>query len=130
MTQIRKILCPVDFFPASLAAAKQASVIASRYNARLILLHVIEPVAPWADRVPLKTRGVIEAITEKSFTELQKLASLPPLNKVRPEVMVRTGLVDEVIESTVRAHGVDFVVMGTHGRRIERYFLGSTTERF
>jgi nucleotide-binding universal stress UspA family protein len=130
MTQIRKILCPVDFFPASLAAAKQASAIANRYDARLILLHVIEPVAPWADRVPLKKRGIIEAITEKSLTELNELARLAPLDKVRPEVTVRTGLVDVVIESTVRAEGADFVVMGTHGRRIERYFLGSTTERF
>jgi nucleotide-binding universal stress UspA family protein len=130
MAQIRTILCPIDFFPASLAAAKQASAIANRYKARLILLHVIEPVAPWADRVPLKTRGIIEAITEKSFTELKELASLPPLDKVRPEVMVRTGLVDVVIQSTVRGQAVDFVVMGTHGHRIERYFLGSTTERF
>lgn len=130
MVEIRKILCPIDFFPASLAAAKQASTLAVRYDARLILLHVIEPVAPWADRIPLKTRGIIEAITEKSLSELKKVANLPPLGKVRPEVVVQTGLVDVVIESTVRGQGVDFVVMGTHGRRIERYFLGSTTERF
>jgi nucleotide-binding universal stress UspA family protein len=130
MAQIRKILCPVDFFPASLAAAKQAGALANRYNARLILLHVVEPVAPWADGVPLKTRGIIETITEKSLGELKKVANLPPLDKVRPEVIVQTGLVDVVIESTVRAQSVDFVVMGTHGRRIERYFLGSTTERF
>src|SRR3954447_728019 len=107
MAQINKILCPVDFFPASLAAAKQASAIAYRYNARLILLHVIEPVAPWADRVPLKTRGIIETITEKSVTELKKLANLPPLDKVRPEVMLRTGLVDVMIESTLRAQRAD-----------------------
>ena len=114
--EIRKILCPVDFFPASIAAAKQASAIANRYNARLILLHVIEPVAPWADRVPLKTRGIIETI-RVIITELKKLANLPALDKVRPEVMVRAGLVDLMIESTIRAQRLDFVVMGTYGRR-------------
>jgi len=130
MVEMRKILVPVDFFPASLTAVKQAIELAIRYSARLTLLHVIEPIAPWVDGVPFNAREIIEKTTTKSTAELNKVAALSHAADVRTEVLVRNGPVDTVIESAVRTEGVDFVVMGTHGRRaIGKFFLGSTTER-
>ena len=45
MITIKKILCPVDFFPASDAAVSYAAGLAGIYGAGIHLLHVITPVA-------------------------------------------------------------------------------------
>jgi len=120
----------VDFFPASRAAAKYAIALASRFKAGLVLLHVIEPVAPWIDEVPLETREMRTTARAKSVEELNTLANLADASNVRAQVVVQNGFVDTIIEAAVRAHSVDLVVMGTHGRRqLGRFFLGSTTER-
>src|SRR6478736_5935932 len=43
--RIRTILVPTDFSAASIKALKYAAAFAGQFGAKLILLHVIEPVA-------------------------------------------------------------------------------------
>ena len=128
MLTIHKILCPIDFSPTSLQAAKYAIALAHRYRARLLFVHVVEPFAPWVYEFPLPPLAA--AVTGKSAAELNKLAKQARMARVRAEVLVRRGLVDVAIQSAIRTQGVDFVVMGTHGRRhIEKFFLGSTADQ-
>jgi nucleotide-binding universal stress UspA family protein len=130
MLRLKTLLCPIDFFPASETAVEYAITLAHTYDARLILLHVVEPIPPWVDEVPLDTYAVTEAMTKSATAELNKFAKKATARKVSVEVVVRSGLVDIAIESLIRQRGVDFVVMGTHGRRgLEKFFIGSTAER-
>ena len=46
MITINKILCPVDFFPASDAAVSYAVGLGANYGATIHLLHVITPILP------------------------------------------------------------------------------------
>jgi nucleotide-binding universal stress UspA family protein len=46
MIHFRKILCPVDFFPASERALTYAVKLAAKDNARLKLLHVVSLLVP------------------------------------------------------------------------------------
>src|SRR5437867_4149800 len=130
MTRIQNILCPVDFFPASESAANYAIALAKNYGARLILLHVVEPVAPWAYEVPIDTTGLIKTMIARSTEEMSRFAKRAEAAKVPVDVVVRAGEVDLEIESLIGKRNVDFVVMSTHGRRgLEKFFMGSTTER-
>jgi nucleotide-binding universal stress UspA family protein len=44
--------------------------------------------------------------------------------------LLRTGVPHEEIVKTAGAEGIDYVVMGTHGRgALDRLFLGSVAER-
>jgi nucleotide-binding universal stress UspA family protein len=130
MVRIHNILSPVDFFPASESAAKHAIALAKKFGARLTLLHVVEPVARWAYEVPFDTTELVNAIIARSSEELKKLAKHAQGTNVPVDVLVRTGEIDLQIRSLVMKHKIDFVVMGTHGRRgIEKFFMGSTTER-
>lgn len=130
MLRLRKILCPVDFFPAANTAADYAITLAQASGARLILLHVIEPIMSWAYNVPVDTSAVTETMTKAATAELNKIAKKAIARNVPVEVLVRCGLVDVAIESLIRQGGVDFLVMGTHGRRgLEKFFIGSTAER-
>src|SRR5688500_16973773 len=43
MIQIRRILCPIDYFDASRHALQHAAALARWYDARLVALHAIDP---------------------------------------------------------------------------------------
>ena len=123
------ILCPVDFFPVSQHAARYAIRLAKRDNAKLILLHVIEPIGP---RLPgVRDGGLVTRAIKKTATErLQELMNQSKAVQVPVTALVRVGDVVSVIRSIVAKNHVDLVVMGTHGRsRIARLLMGSTTLR-
>jgi len=44
MISIRKILCPIDFSDHSKAALAHAEEIARRFEAELVVAHIVEPV--------------------------------------------------------------------------------------
>ena len=48
MIQIKTILCPIDFFPASLKAYEYALKLAANYEAGIYALHVVSPIVPTA----------------------------------------------------------------------------------
>ena len=48
MLRFERILCPVDFFPASLRAFDYAVKLAANYEASVHALHVVAPVIPGA----------------------------------------------------------------------------------
>jgi len=130
MIRIRKILCPIDFFPASRAAAENAVALAKNYGARLIFLHVVEPVAITGYEVPFNLTDFTESMIDGAAAELAKLAKGAEAKGVRTESIVRTGNVDLEIAAAIKDRKADLVVMGTHGRRgFERWFIGSVTER-
>ena len=129
MVSIEKILCPVDFFPASTQAARYAIALAKRYGAKLILLHVIEPDSTSLYDLP-DDNQLTRLIRKRAAERLEKIADLARTAEVPVEVFVRNGLADIVIHSTISECDADFVVMGTHGRRgLKRFLMGSTAER-
>jgi len=130
MLRIQKILCPVDFFPASRSAAAAAVELAKVFRAQLLFLHVLEGFSPWVLSVPEDTTEVMKIATAKAEKELAKLAVQARAARVQAETLVRIGWVDVAVETLVRTRKADVVVMGTHGRRgLERLFIGSTAER-
>jgi nucleotide-binding universal stress UspA family protein len=130
MVRINKILCPVDFFPASKRAADYAIALAKAYESRLILLHVVSPVLPASYEIPIDAADILESMTNSAENEMKKLAARARDKKVSTEVVVRTGDIDSEIRSLAKDRKVDLIVMGSHGRRgFEKWFLGSVTER-
>src|SRR5262245_38615411 len=117
MIRINKILCPVDFFPASKRAADYAIALAKAYESKLILLHVVSPVLPASYELPIDAADILESMTNASENEMKKLAARAQAKAVDAEVIVRTGEIDLEIRSLIKDLDVDFIVMGTHGRR-------------
>lgn len=130
MVRIDKILCPVDFFPASEQALKYAIQLAQNYEARLTLLHVVSPTLHPGFELPLDMSQMIKAMSEDARQRLTQLAKTATRVKVPVQCIVKTGDVEDVINRTVKSERAGLVVMGTHGRRgVERWFMGSVTER-
>jgi len=130
MVNIKTILCPVDFFPASDAAVNYAVGLAKNYDAAIHLLHAITPIAAGAYEYAIDTAEVLGSMEEGSMEEMNKLVAKIKEKGIVAEPKVRIGDVYDEIKRAIAIVKPDLIVMGTHGRRgVERWFMGSTTEK-
>jgi nucleotide-binding universal stress UspA family protein len=129
MSDIRRILCPVDFSEFSRHALDQALAIARWYDGSVTALHVVS-VVPMTD--PLMAPSVIftpedlDQCRDELVTFVQNEAGTVPVDaKVVQDLNAQAGILAEA-----EAMPADLIVMGTHGRSgFERLILGSVTER-
>jgi nucleotide-binding universal stress UspA family protein len=130
MISIKKILCPVDFFPAADAAVNYAAGLAANYFAGIHLLHVVTPVVTGGFEFSLDTREITTTMKQKAEEELSALAAKLKEAGISTDYEVCVGDVYEEIKQAIEDLKPEIVVMGTHGRRgVERWFMGSTTEK-
>ncbi|HYR84642.1 MAG TPA: universal stress protein [Terriglobia bacterium] len=129
MPTIKKILCPVDFFPHSDAAVQYAADLATQFGATIHLVHVVMHVMPAAYEYPLNTSDVIRSVEDASKREMNKLVARLKKRNVKVTSEVRTGHIHEVLKRVISTVKPDLVVTANHGRSgLERFFMGSVTE--
>jgi nucleotide-binding universal stress UspA family protein len=129
MITIKRILCPVDFFPASDRAVKYAAGLAANYGARVHLLHALAPIVSTAYEYPIATAEIMRAAGKASAGEMKKLAEKLEAKGVKVETELRTGAIHDVIKRAISVLKPDLIAMGTHSRgRFERLFMGSVSE--
>ncbi len=126
---ISHILVPTDFSPFSDLAIKSATSLASTFQAKVTILHVLtlaevniltsQPGNPWENVVLQIQNDMLKEAKEN-------LAPSFPVEKIALEVVA-----GEPVEEIVRfaeENQVDLIVMGTHGRTgLASVFLGSVT---
>jgi nucleotide-binding universal stress UspA family protein len=130
MTSFRHILVPIDFEPSSKRALEVAIDFASKFDARLTVLHAWDmPTYVYAN-MPYFSGEVSSALEEAARKLLD--ATLADVRKrlARAEgVLVRGQAASEVL-AAIEREAADLVVMGTHGRRgLNRMLIGSVAER-
>jgi nucleotide-binding universal stress UspA family protein len=130
MVRIQRILCPVDFFPASLRAVDYAIGLAQKYDAKLHLLHVVSSTLGGTEQCAFTVSEIIDSMKKQSARKMKNLERKARAVGLTVSTDVRTGDVQREVESAIRASKADILVMGTHGRRgLEKWFMGSVTER-
>lgn len=133
MTDITRILCPIDFSNHSRRALEQALMMARWYGATVRVLHVAAPaVAPIYPPVPIGMEPVATSLVDRQALtdEVTRFITQASTADVPTEVLVRQGLPAAEILAEAANGGVDLIVLGTHGRSgFERFVLGSVTER-
>ncbi|MFC6753681.1 universal stress protein [Halorubrum tibetense] len=123
-----EILVPTDGSPASDAAIEHAIDIAAQYGARLHALYVVDGAA--YSTLEAGSEIVVEALQSEGETATRRVADAATDAGVESTTTVTTGTAYRSIREYVDEHGIDMVVMGTHGRKgLDRYLLGSVTER-
>jgi nucleotide-binding universal stress UspA family protein len=131
MAAIKRILCPVDFSPASEHALAHAMGLAEQFRARVDVLHAF-PVAVYQ-----LTDGAITApphvVAEQSARLEEALDQLVKTHARKGVVLdhrLVVGAPQEAILDALERTDYDLVVMGTHGRTgWRRAWLGSVAER-
>lgn len=126
----RLILAATDFSPASHLALEEALVLARAWAAKVVMVHVMEPVAHlygWAAN--LAGGDVYLAETQELEPEWQKLLGRLDSAGVVCEHRTEKGEPEVVIASLAKSLRADLVVVGTHGRSaIAHALLGSVAE--
>lgn len=128
----KHILVPIDFSDCSLRALDYGLALALACDAKLTLLHVVEPAVYQAD-FPGVTPPLEETNQSLVKTSHERLAALSRKRvdaRISSQTLVRMGRAHSEIPDTAKALGVDLIVMGTHGYTgLKHMLLGSTAER-
>ncbi len=127
MIAIKRILCAVDFSPASANVTEYAKALARRFDAHVLVLYV----APTMNRYSLfqvpttAIESFVGAIVAGAREKMEQYVS-SAFAGVDAMGLVDSGDPAEGILRAVQTEEADMVVMGTHGRKgIDRIVFGS-----
>ena len=125
---ITRILLPVDFSDASLAAFSRAVEVAKIYNASLCLVHVM--AHPTSTGMANVLPGAIAKLVADLESDLDHLQRQAVEQDVPCTTLLREGNVLDQVRDVARHHGIDLLVLATHGGRgVHGLFLGSIAVR-
>ncbi len=130
---VRSILLPTDFSECAGHALPAAASLARMWGARLICLHVIEPIVPivgWTPIAePLPVADISEQFADSAARELPKVAQREECVGLDVEDVITRGEAASEIVRIAKERAVDLIVISSHGRTgIDRMLFGSTAE--
>lgn len=125
MTSIQTILAPVDLSKGAQRSIREAALIASKFKAKLLLLHAEPKDGAEADYRGEGFPGEQEAY---ELDELAHLASNEAPDAVS-EVLTISGNVPDAVRQVAAERHVDLVVMSTRGKgAYQQFTLGRNTK--
>ena len=136
--QIKKVLYATDLSKNSSYAFLYATDMARRHNARIVILHAIEPVPAYAaaytditDELKQKQqKETVEEIKERlgEFCKKAEAQIGTPCVELVSKILVPRGHPPEEILNAANEEGCDVIVLGTHGKGfLAHAFLGSVS---
>jgi nucleotide-binding universal stress UspA family protein len=132
---LHAILVATDFSECSCAAFQAAKSLGRPFNAKIILLHVINERRVWflAEHLRMKEDSLIPELRERAEEQLQAFIKNCDPEALEIESMVSVGTPFQQIAVTARDLAVDLVVLGGYGKGgrapLEEVFFGSTAEK-
>lgn len=122
------LLVPTDGSEAAVDAAKHAYSLGERYDATVHVLAVIEQ----SESASIVGQGddKLETLRENGTEATRRIVEEAQSRDVDAVGAVEIGNPDRAILDYAAEHGIDMIVMSTHGRSgVGRFLMGSVTER-
>ena len=113
----KRMLCATDLSPRSERAVQCAALLASRFDAHLILLHVMAPNQP------------VERAVDVRDEIAGQLSSSPVLAGCEPTIELRVGDCVQTIAAVAKEADVDLIILGSKPNRPLAPLIGATAER-
>ncbi len=121
-----KIMLATDGSENSQPAGNRALELAQAYGADLKLLSVLEAPSPIGGNV----REVLAELTKNRESMLADIRAQAEALGITTECFTSQGYPARTIVAEAQKHGVNLIVMGSHGRTgLSRLLMGSVTER-
>jgi nucleotide-binding universal stress UspA family protein len=133
--KIQSILVATDFSDCSGVAFQTAAQLAQTYQAKIIVLHVInvKRVAILAEYLKQDPDTLVPKLREQAQQDLSQFLKRWNTNGLEVESLVAVGTPFQEIAVIARDLDVDLVTLGGYGRArqgpIEQVFFGSTAEK-
>jgi nucleotide-binding universal stress UspA family protein len=131
MTEVKKILFPIDLTDNSTKILPYVLSMAEKFGSQIYLFHVVQDLQRWGNFfIPHSSTEVYQKEAkegaEKAMNKVceKQLQSCPNFKRV-----IVSGDPAHKILETIESEGIDMVVMGTHGRKgLEHAIFGSVAE--
>lgn len=121
------LLLPTRGGDGSELAIDHAISLAARFGATLHVLYVVDIRSQAAEHDTYELDSLTEELRAAVTDEIVETATNAG---VETEAVIQQGTPHSAIQRYADGHGIDLIVMGTHGRgRVKRFLLGSITER-
>jgi universal stress protein A len=119
------ILVALDLSDDAEKVLLKAIDIASRYQSKLTVVHIVEPLISDANFVlPVMSVEIETALKERAKTFLGELAK--KYAAVKLDVAVEIGSIKGEVFRLVEEKKINLIIIGTHGRHGVARLLGST----
>lgn len=131
----RKILVPLDGSELATQALGPAQLLAKQYGAEIILMRITPSVESRIEFTPdlqIENYGLREQerLVEEAGQALERWCEDLKIHGIRAHPVMGIGDAAEKIVDYVTEHGVDLVVMSTHGRTgLARWAYGSVARK-
>lgn len=123
------VLFATDFSDDAMQVGERAKDIAQRCGARLSMIHVVEDInislSGGYELLPVLPEVPDEALLQESRTLLGELAQRLGLEAAEKWVVSALSTKEGIL-GAAKDHGVDLIVVGSHGRHGLALLLGST----
>ncbi|HET8892397.1 MAG TPA: universal stress protein [Candidatus Angelobacter sp.] len=118
----KNILFLTDFTEASRTALAYAQGFANHFGAQLYPAHACDPIILTETAAP----DILDEVEENSRRRLNSLAKE---NGINGTPLFARGPVTDAVPGWINDHGIDLIVMGTHGRKgLKHFLMGSVAE--
>jgi len=123
--EYRHVLVAVDLTKDSYKVLERAMQIADRNEARLSIMHTLEPLGfAYGGDIPMDLTSIQDQLDEHAK---QRLAEIADTHVPRENQHVLVGMPDTEIHRFAEEQNVDLIVVGSHGRHGFALLLGSTS---
>ena len=121
----KNILFLTDFSPASETAFTYAVAFARHFGARVYPAHAVVPPLLTEAEAPV----AMELLSQAEEDRRGQLNNLFKGTGVPYQPLISQAMIESIVPIWIREHGIDLIIVGTHGRKgVDRFFLGSTAE--
>lgn len=129
MSHYQHILVALDLSENTAQVLSKASLLAQQNNARLSVVHVIEPIMEPVDYTfgspaSVTLLSIQEEIQETAETKLSKL--MTPIGVLPADQHIVYGRPADQVHQLAKDKSCDLIIIGSHGRHGLALLLGST----
>lgn len=123
MEGYRNILLTTDFAETGKKCIRKAMAMAKDYQAKLSILHVVEPLPAYAMSY-LGSVNLEEEMINQAQLSLQKM--LTEFGMTDVSSYVELGSIKSTILKVAKNHNIDLIIIGSHGRHGLEKLIGPT----
>lgn len=129
MSEYKHILVPIDFSQLSRLAAEQAVSLAECFNAKLLLLHVIERFPEHLPHYHMldENKDPEEFLIDRARRHLSDMCLQLGKEDIGYEVILSTHSAKTELVKYVEQNDIDLIVLGARGRHGLSDLLGGST---
>ncbi|AFU97455.1 universal stress protein [Simiduia agarivorans] len=125
MNNYSHLLVGVDLSPESAQIIERARQISRNHNARLTLVHVLEPLTfAYGGDIPMDLTEVQTQLQAQADEQLKQLAKRTQISEDDCQLLI--GQPAAELHQLAAQQGCDLIVVGSHGRQGLALLLGST----